>query len=335
MRIKYEDLLTKFEGILISRGFTKENAKKAATIFADNSLDGVYTHGVNRFPKIIELLDKKLIDPSKTATKEFAFGSFERWNGNRGFGPLNAYIAMSRACELAKENGIGIVALGNNNHWLRGGTYGWQACKNGMIGICWSNTIANMPAWGGKDPKIGNNPLVIGVPRSNEEHFVLDFAISQYSYGKVEETRLKGEKLPYPGGYDSNGNLSVDPIEIEKTRRFLPVGYWKGSGLSIALDLIATVLSKGNSVAKITSFEEETGLSQIMIAINPEIESSKVENDKVINLILDDIKNSVLIDENKKIRYPGEKEFKTRKENLVNGIPVLDEIWERIESLVK
>ena len=38
-------------------------------------------------------------------------GAIERWDGHRGFGPLNAKRAMDRACELAKENGIGCVAL--------------------------------------------------------------------------------------------------------------------------------------------------------------------------------------------------------------------------------
>ena len=49
--------------------------------------------------------------------------------------------------DRAKEFGMGIVALGNNNHWMRGGSYGWQAADQGCIGICWSNTMPNMPAW--------------------------------------------------------------------------------------------------------------------------------------------------------------------------------------------
>ena len=74
----------------------------------------------------------------------------ERWDGQRGFGPLNARHAMARAVELAHQFGIGMVALGNNNHWMRGGTYGWQAADAGCIGICWSNTCPNMPAWGAR-----------------------------------------------------------------------------------------------------------------------------------------------------------------------------------------
>ena len=158
MRVKYEDLLEKFQRILESRGFSGKHAKDAATVFANNSLDGVYSHGVNRFPRVVEYLDKGEIDSAAIATCESSMGAIERWNGHRGFGPLNAKLAMDRAVELAREYGVGVVALGNNNHWMRGGSYGWKAADKGCIGICWSNTMPNMPAWGGRDRKIGNNP---------------------------------------------------------------------------------------------------------------------------------------------------------------------------------
>lgn len=335
MRIKYEDLLKKFKSILLSRGFSEENALRAAIVFAQNSLDGVYSHGVNRFPRVISYLDKKEIDPSVVPTRVMNFGCLERYDGHRGFGPLNATIAMERACELAKEYGVGVVALGNSNHWMRGGSYGWHAANKKMIGICWSNTTVNMPAWGGKDPKIGNNPLIFAVPRSNGRHVVVDCAVSQYSYGKVEETRLKGLKLPFPGGYDTEGNLTVDPTEIEKSGRFLPMGYWKGSGISILLDLIATILTNGNSVSKIATFNDEVGLSQVMIAIDPSHFNSHELTDQIVDEILADIKKSIPAVEGDNVFYPGEIEIRTREDNLENGILVLDEVWEKILQLEK
>lgn len=335
MRIKYEDLLNEFKTILKSRGLNEENAMIAAKVFADNSLDGIYSHGVNRFPRVISYLDKGEINPEALPTKELAFGSIERWNGHRGFGPLNASIAMNRACELAREHGVGVVALGNNNHWMRGGSYGWQAANQGMIGICWSNTTVNMPAWGGKDPKIGNNPFIMAVPQSNGNHVVIDCAVSQYSYGKIEEAKLKGQMLPFPGGYDEDGNLTCDPNQILKTGRFLPMGYWKGSGFSIALDLIATVLTNGNSVSKIKTFGDEVGLTQIMIAIDPSKFNTEETTDQIVSTILADIKTSIPAKEGGEVYYPGEIELKTRKENSELGIPVIDSVWETIKSLEK
>ncbi len=135
MRVKYEEMVSEFKRVLEKYGFEGTRAEEAAEIFAQNSLAGVYSHGLNRFPRVVEYLKKGEIDPNIQAECTFRFGAFERWNGHRGFGPLNARQAMKRAVELAKESGIGIVALGNNNHWMRGGTYGWQAADEGCIGI--------------------------------------------------------------------------------------------------------------------------------------------------------------------------------------------------------
>ncbi len=153
MRVAYEEMAREFARVLEKKGFAAQDAADAADIFAQNSLAGVYSHGLNRFPRIVRYLDKGEIDPRARATCELRAGVLERWG----------------------------------------------------------------------------------------EHVVLDCAVSQFSYGKIEDCRLRDVQLPVPGGYDTKGELTRDPAEIEKTGRVLPMGYWKGSGLSIVLDLIATV----------------------------------------------------------------------------------------------
>jgi len=335
LRIKYEDMVETFEKILLKKGFNEDIAKRSSKLFTSNSLDGIYSHGVNRFPRVVSYIDKGYIKIDAEPSVEASIGGFERWNGNLAMGNTNAESAMNRAIELAKESGIGIVAMGNTNHWMRGGAYGWQAADAGMIGICWTNTMPNMPAWGTKDRNIGNNPFIMAIPRSNKEHVVVDCAMAQFSYGKIEEAKLKGQQLPVVGGFDSDGKPSKDPIEIEKTWRVLPIGFWKGSGLSIALDLIAAVLSGGNSTTAIgKNCKDEYGLSQILIAIDPTHMNSITITDNIINEVVDDIKNSEKSDENGKIFYPGEMEINTRRDNLANGIPVVEDIWKTISEML-
>ncbi|QNM04860.1 3-dehydro-L-gulonate 2-dehydrogenase [Qiania dongpingensis] len=334
LKISFQELVDTFERILLSRKVDPELAHLAALNFAETSADGVYSHGVNRFPRVIEYLDKGVVDGKATPECVSAFGGFERWDGHMGLGNANARKAMDRACELAKEHGIGIVAIGNTNHWMRGGAYGWQAADNGCIGMCWTNTMPNMPAWGGMEPKVGNNPFIISIPKSDGRHIVVDMAMSQFAYGKIELARMKGEKLPVPGGWDSEGNVTTDPAEIEKTRRVLPIGYWKGSGMSIALDLVAAVLSGRNSVTDIgKKYTEEVGLSQVLIAIDPECMNTKDLTDSIIDTVVEDIKASTPEREGGKIFYPGEIEINTREDHMKNGIPVLEEVWEKIQSL--
>ena len=329
MRIPFEKLKAEFKRILTNLDFTDERAGKCATIFAENSRDGVYTHGLNRFPVFVQHVKDGLVKPGAEPSIEGGFGAIEQWNGNFGPGMLNAGFCMNRAIELAKDNGIGCVAIKNTNHWMRGGTYGWQAAEAGYIGICFTNTIANLPPWGGLDPRLGNNPLVIAVPRKNG-HVVLDMAISQYAVGKLMQYQSKNEPLPLPGGYDNDGNLSTDATAILQSERLLPVGFWKGSGLSLVLDLLATVLSGGNSTARITKSGNEAGISQVFICIKP---NSDGQTAALIEEIIAYTKTSTSEHEGGTISYPGENTLLTREKNLKEGVLVDEKIWDRVQGL--
>lgn len=318
--------------VLIKKGFEEKIAEECSKLFTETSCDGIYSHGLNRFPRLVEYIDKGFIHKNAMPSKIEGMGSFERWNGNLGLGNVNAKICMARAIELAKEFGMGCVALRNTNHWMRGGTYGWQAANEGFIGICFTNTLPNMPAWGGKDPKIGNNPLILAVPRA-EGNVVVDLAMSQFSYGKIETYKRNNELLPVPGGYDLQGNISRDPSKIEESNRILPMGYWKGSGLSLLLDLIATILSGGNSTYKIGELAgEEYNISQVFIAFNAKEIAGEQFINTAVNEIIQNIKSSEKINENGEIFYPAERELKTRKDNLENGIPVDEIIWNKVKG---
>jgi 3-dehydro-L-gulonate 2-dehydrogenase len=329
MLIPFEQLRSEFNRVLLSLGLGEERANRCATIFAENSRDGVYTHGLNRFPTFVQYVKDGLVIPNAEPTKEGGFGAIEQWNGHLGPGILNARFCMDRAINLAKENGIGCVAIKNTNHWMRGGTYGWQAAEAGMIGICFTNTIANMPPWGGIDPRLGNNPLIIAVPREGG-HVVLDMAISQYSFGKLNLYKSKNEQLPLPGGYDKDGHLTTDPGAIIESQRPLPIGFWKGSGLSLVLDLLATVLGGGKSTADITNSGAESGVSQVFICIKPD---AGIQTEKLIEDIIAYTKSSRPEKEDGSVSYPGENTLKTRQKSLKEGVCVDEKIWEKVLSL--
>jgi 3-dehydro-L-gulonate 2-dehydrogenase len=327
MKIPFSEMFEIFARILTSLGFNNEKAKLCARIFAENSRDGVYSHGLNRFPVFVQSVKDKQVDIEADPQKISGNGVVERWEGNLAPGMYVATLAMQRAIELAKESGMGCIAVRNTNHWMRGGTYGWQAANENCVGICSSNTIANMPPWGGIDPRLGNNPLVIAVPRKNGP-IVLDMAISQFSYGKMQEYQMKGEMLPVAGGYDSQGKLSYSPAEIRQTYRSLPIGFWKGSGLSFVLDVLLSAMSGGRAVADITADGKEKGLSQLFISINAENLHTKV-----IEEIISYTKSSRPAEDGAGIYYPGEKTLLTRKRNEAEGLPVNEKIWNDVLAL--
>lgn len=326
MRIPYQQLKAEFTRILLSLNIQPNIAEACAAVFADNSRDGVHSHGLNRFPVFVEYIKENLIDMDAIPTPVSALGAIEQWDGNIGPGMLNARFCMDRAIALANNNGIGCVAIKNTNHWMRGGTYGLQAAEAGYIGLCFTNTIANLPPWGGIEPRLGNNPLIIAVPRK-DGHVVLDMAISQYAFGKLWQYEAQNKPLPVPGGYDTEGNLTTDAAAIMESKRALPIGFWKGSGLALVLDLLATVLSGGDSTAVITqSGRKETGVSQVFIAI-------KTDNDKNASLIEEIISYTKSNEDDREILFPGENMLHTREQSLKDGVWVDEKAWEVVKGL--
>lgn len=330
--IPAEKMKETFLSILLKYQFDKGKAETCAHVFTTNSVDGVYTHGVNRFAAFVRLVEKEFIFPNNEPERIHAAKALEQWDGKLAPGILNAIQSTERAVQLAKENGIGCVALANTNHWMRGGYYAWRAAQNNCVFIGWTNTIANMPAWGAVDARLGNNPLVIAIP-FHEEAIVLDMAASQFSYGALDLAKLRNEELPVDGGFDAEGKLTKNPSAILESKRVLPVGYWKGAGLSLLLDILSAVLSSGLSTHEISQKKYECALSQVFIAIDLQQLKNYKGIEACITNIISDYKQSIAV-EGKEILYPGERVLKNRKRNLKHGIPVVKSVWEKIEALL-
>ncbi len=326
MRVNYYEMVSEFERVLNKYGLKGDDGRLAATLFADASRDCVPSHGLNRFPVFIENIKKGIIKVDKRARLISSFGSFERWDGQEGPGNINAYIAMKRAVEIAEKNTLGVVALKNTNHWLRAGNYGLLAAENGCIGIMWTNTMPNMAPWGGKDILIGNNPIVFAIPGKNGP-VLLDVAMSLFSYGKLEKYMLEGKETPFDAGLDKNGNVTRNPEDIIGSRNVFPIGYWKGSGLSIALDLISSLLSGGNTTSLIGKKGEETSLSQIFMAFDISHFPDREEMTEKVENTLREIRESTPLDSSHPVHAPGDGMMKMREESMKYGVPVDEGKW--------
>lgn len=335
LRVPYTELQDALFRILMKLGFGDARARKCAELFTQTTCDGIYTHGVNRFPRFVRTIQNGTVRVNASAECARRIGALERWDGNSGPGNLNAFACMERAIVLASEHGIGCVALANTTHWMRGGTYGRQAADAGAIGICWTNTLPNLPPWGSSQPRLGNNPLVIAVPRS-QGHVVLDMAMSQFSFGALESYRARGELLPVIGGFDPEGKLTRDAAAIEASGRPLPIGYWKGSGLALMLDLIAGILSNGKVTTEIPPDpDHEGGVSQVFIAVHLSAVGGAEAATRIADRVIASLADSGEGGSSKRIadsqvRYPGEQVLRIRRENMQHGIPVEEALWAQL-----
>jgi 3-dehydro-L-gulonate 2-dehydrogenase len=332
LRIPYPELLSTFNRATLALGLTPARAELSARLFAETTRDGVNSHGINRFPRYAAGFTNGSIDVNAEPKLVSAFGGLERWDGQLGPGNLNAHAAILRTIELARQHGLGCVALANTNHWMRGGTYGWMAAEQGLFTLCWSNTLPNMPAWGASAPVLGNNPLVLALPRP-PAHVVLDMAMSQFSYGQLANYARRAEPLPVEGGYDAGGHLTRDAAAIEASQRTLPIGYWKGSGLALVLDMIGAMLSGGRATYQITHVPAlESKITQVFLAIDPTNIAHTAELTQIADGILADLHAAPRAEAAKPIRYPGEQTLQLREENMRLGVPVDPNLWAKLQS---
>ena len=334
IKISFEILKDTIKKAFIKAGMNEDKAELCARIHAESSADGVESHGANRVPRFVDYIKKGWVNPNAEPDLVSQKGLAENYDGNLGPGICNAIFCSNRASELASEHGIGLVTLKNTTHWMRGGTYAWKIAESDKIGICWIATESCMPMWGSDEPSVGNNPFCMAVPRENGE-IVLDMAMSQYAYGKLGVYRLSGKQLPYPGGFDENGNLTSDPSAIEKSGRILPTGYWKGTSMALVLDLVAAALANGKTG---TDLDDEkkgscTGCCQIFIAIDPYLFGDK---ESIQNKWDNRVKRADMahpVNPNSPVKCPGENTVQRRIASMNEGVNVDEKIWEQIKSI--
>ncbi|QMV18741.1 3-dehydro-L-gulonate 2-dehydrogenase [Granulicella sp. 5B5] len=336
-RIAFDELRGRIETVLLGLGLPPERAALGARLTAETDRDGVKTHGIARLPRFAAQVRAGFIAPAAVPECVASFGAIERWAGHRGPGNLAAHAAMQRAMQLAQDHGIGCVALGDTSHWMRAGSYGWMAAEAGYAAMCWSNTLPNLPPWGASTPALGNNPLVVAVPRFGtdaHEPIMLDIAMSQFSYGSLSSYAAHGVALPVPGGFDEHGVLTTDAAAIERTQRALPIGFWKGSGLSFVLDVLGAMLSGGKATYQFSpNALEEVGQSQVFLAIAPAAVSAVEQMRTVVDGAIAAVHAATPVEAGKPARYPGEGALRIREESLKLGVAVEEAAWEGLLTL--
>jgi len=335
-RVPFAEMQDSIAAAFVNAGMNLNDAQLCARIHTESSCDGVNSHGVNRVARFVDYAAKGWVNLKGRPELVRQVGAIEVYDGQRAPGILNALFATDRAMQVAGEQGVGIVALRNTTHWMRGGTYGWRAADRGYVAISWTNTESCMPAWGAKDTRLGNNPFVIAAPRK-KGNVVLDMAMSQFSYGKLQATRLKGKNMPFPAGFDKHGTLTNEPGPVEESMRILPMGYWKGSGFAIMLDLLAAVLSEGSPTNAIDKIQQGscTGCSQVFILIDPSKLGGETFTDQVADSVIDYLHGSAIAENSTEVLYPGESALRNRNEQFAKGIAVDDGVWKEVLALAE
>jgi LDH2 family malate/lactate/ureidoglycolate dehydrogenase len=334
-RIRHGALVDAIHQVLFREGVTESIGRVEADLMAEADLQGVPSHGVRMLPGLVETIrdGRCKANPQLVITRER--GATCVLDCDHGTGRFTAVQAMSHAVDRAGKFGAGVCLALNTTHWGRAHAYACYAAQAGMIGLCTTNAIPNMLAWGSTRPLLGNNPLAIAVPRGpGRAPVVLDMAMSQAAVGKIGTYLREGKTVPSGWGLDASGQPTSDPSAILSSGLVLPMGEHKGAGLALMMEILTGALSGG-----LLSYEvyqvDSTGLdpegSKFLLAIDV---SKFVEPERFterVGALLRSIAQGVGSDG--EFLYPGQRGWQTRDRNLVEGVPIHGKIVEQLSGI--
>jgi LDH2 family malate/lactate/ureidoglycolate dehydrogenase len=257
--------------LFAATGLSAAAAETVANGLVEADLEGLASHGVMLADMYIERLQGGSVSKETAAAVVSERQGAVVLDAGNALGQLTGNQAMSLAIDKARQFAAGIVSVRHGFHFGTAGRYARQAADAGCVGIVMCNTRPLMPAPGGAERVVGNNPLAIAVPTQGEIPIVLDMATSEAAMGKIRMAEKAKEPIPPTWAVTAQGLPTVNPAEAI-AGMLLPSGGPKGFGLSFLIDLLCGLLSQGASGAQVRplygDFSVPYDCSHLFIAID-------------------------------------------------------------------
>lgn len=335
------DAFTKF-------GFSAEDAAIIRDVLLTSDLFGIESHGIQRMVLYHKNIEKGIVvrDAKPEVVLDTPVSAVI--DGHDAMGQLIGHSAMMLAIEKAKKSGIGIVTARNSNHFGIAGYYANLACREGLIGLCCSNSEAIMVPTFGKKAMVGSNPIAIAMPAEPFD-FYFDASTTVVTRGKVEVYHKMGKPLPEGWALDVEGhpttdsNMVLENIKAKRGGGIVPLGgdtellgSHKGYGFGMLCEIFSSILSQGGTSNYCVN-GVHGNICHGFMAINPAYFGDLDDIKAHFSHYLEEIRNSPKADGQNRIYTHGEKEAEAVQERLKNGIPINDhtmtELLDLCESL--
>ena len=243
---------------LVNGGMAPDEAALAARVSVMADMFGLRTHGILRIPQYLNRVRLGGIDPRAKVTVERTAPGIALVDGKDGVGTLIGMRALEAAKEGARAAGIGAAFVRASNHFGPIAPYAYLAAQDGFASIIGSNASTTIAPWGGRDTRLGNNPLGITVPNPGGDPIMLDMAMSVAARGRMRALRDKGESMPEGWATDRDGKPTTDPA-AGLAGFILPFGGYKGYGLAVMVDMLAGMLSGGGYLTHVSPWDKVPG----------------------------------------------------------------------------
>ncbi|MEN3610844.1 Ldh family oxidoreductase [Plantactinospora sp. ZYX-F-223] len=321
--------------ILTTAGSPEPPARAVATSLVESDLVGHDSHGVRRLIPYVDAVRGGMIDPSADPVIRRRHRATAVVDGRRGFGQLAARLAVTEARELAREYGVGVVTIGNCNHIGRLGEYVQLLAETDAIGLAFCNINPTVAPYGGRERRLGTNPLAWSAPRAEgRPPVVVDFATSAIAEGKLALSLARQERVGAGLLVDAEGRDSTDPSDFYAGGALLPFGQHKGYGLSVMIEIVGGLLS-GAGISSLPGYDNTNGTVLIAIDIGTflPVSAFRTRSEGFCRL-LGDTAPAVERDPGPDgVLVPGEKEAHTRAARISDGIPLAPSTWRELAEL--
>lgn len=313
-------------------GVPDDDAQKAARLLIESDLNGSDGHGIFRLVQYIGGLRNGKVDPKGAIKVDMDGPATAHIDGGNALGHLVMARATEVAIEKARTQGAAWVGVRGSNHAGAASIWASQMLPHDMIGIYLAVGSNNfMAPWGGFERLLGTNPIAFAVPGLEEPPILFDMATSIAANGKVQVAQSKGEPLPEGWVIDKQGRPITDAGKVDEGV-LLPIGDYKGYGLSLMIGLIGATLNGGQFGREPTDAKaSNTGQAvlALQIARFGDVTAFKRQVDRVAR----DIRSSGKLPGVSEIRLPGDRAYAVRAERTRDGIPVPPSLRAALDKL--
>jgi L-2-hydroxycarboxylate dehydrogenase (NAD+) len=321
-------------------GLPEADAATGAGAMLEADLIGSDAHGVFRLSTYVREVRRGAINPKAVIKVVERSPATALIDGDHAMGHVVMTYAAKLAVELARQSGIGWVGARRSNHAGAGAIYAAMPLEHDMVGIYGAaSSINHMAPWGGTEALLGTNPIAVAIPAGREAPVVLDIATSLASNGAIRSYALEGKSMPE--GWVQNrkdGSPITDPRQINDGT-YLPMGDYKGSGLSIIIGLLAGSLNGAGFGRDMRDFAAPVGgdlnVGQFIIALDVArflpLDAFKAEVDRHIR----DLAGSLRLPGVDEIRVPGQGRLARRQERERNGVPLSAALVAQVDDVAK
>jgi LDH2 family malate/lactate/ureidoglycolate dehydrogenase len=246
--VQLSDLVAR---LFVAAGLSESAAKTVADGLTDADLEGIPSHGVMLVDMYVARIRQGSVSLRESGVIVSDNGAAVVLDARDAIGHLTGDQSIKLAIERARRYGAGIVAVRHGFHFGTARRFAIQAAEADCIGIVACNTRPLMPAPGGAESVVGNNPIAIAVPTEGPIPIVLDMATSEAAMGKIRMAAKGDEPIPATWAVKADGGPTTNAAEAIEGM-LLPSGGPKGFGLAFVIDLLCGLLSGGATGSAVT-----------------------------------------------------------------------------------